>query len=381
MTASHPPDHPARPPIPPLTALRFFAATLVVIYHYDANRFTRLPEFVRSWLETGYEAVTFFFLLSGFVLAYVYHRLPTEQDGGPPIPRLAAFFAARAARLFPALYVSLLVALPFFIAPGLFDEDDNLSPRVLGEGLLVLTGLQAWWPPAALAWNPPAWSVSVELFMYATFPLVLLAMRRIAAPAMLVGAFVLVVLVALLRVDLITRGSHVEADNWYNFTHFFPLFHLPQFIFGAALGRAYLLGPRLQPATAAWMFAAGIVGLLIMLFELDGLPLRIRSNAVLVIFFAMIVYGAAQPGHAAYRLLSLPPLLWLGNISYSIYALHQPLEYWWDWGGPREILGLSPLVDFLAYFAVVLAASALCYRLVEVPMRQRIRRWAPSSRA
>lgn len=363
--------HPDRPPIPPLTSLRFFAAALVVIYHYDANRFTRLPEFVRNWFETGYEAVTFFFLLSGFVLAYVYHR--TDRSG-PVIDSLSSFFTARFARLFPALYVSLLVALPFFVAPGLFDEDDRLSPRVVVEGVLVLTGLQAWWPAAALAWNPPAWSVSVEWFMYLTFPLILLAMRHLSAGLMLVSAFALVVAVALLRVAIMDAPRGVDPDLWYNFTHFFPLFHLPQFILGAALGRAYLEGPRLAPALAAWMFAAGTLGLLILLFELDGLPLRIRSNAVLVIFFTLIIYGAAQPGHAAYRLLSRQPFLQLGNISYSMYALHQPLEYWWDWGGPREWgLRLPALSDFLIYFAIVVVLSALCYRYVEVPMRRWIR--------
>jgi peptidoglycan/LPS O-acetylase OafA/YrhL len=364
------PTHPERPPIPPLTALRFFAAALVVTFHYDANRFTRLPDFMLSWLETGYEAVSFFFLLSGFVLSYVYFR----ADGSRAIDRLPAFFAARIGRLMPALYVSLIIALPFFLFPGFFYPGDERSSRLGFESLLVLTGLQAWVPSAALAWNPPAWSVSVELFMYATFPLVLAAMRIVPAAAMLVGSYLLVVVVALLQVWLMSRP--VDSELWYNFTHFFPLFHLPVFIFGAALGRTHLLTPKLPPAAAAWMFAAGIIGLMIMLFELDGLPLRIRSSAILVIFFALIVYGASQPGHLAYRMLLAPPLLYLGDISYSIYALHQPLEYWWDWGGLRaHDIDLVPGIDFGLYFIAVIAAAALCYRYVETPLRRRIRSW------
>jgi peptidoglycan/LPS O-acetylase OafA/YrhL len=365
--------HPERPPIPPLTALRFFAAALVVIFHYDANRFARAPQFLRSWLETGYEAVTFFFVLSGFVLAYVYWR----TDGQPAVANLRSFFVARFGRLFPAYYVSLLLALPFFVAPGFFSEGERPSPHPVTDAILVVAALQSWWPPSALAWNPPGWSVSVEWFMYATFPLVLAGLRRIPSGTALVGAMVLVVAVALFRVRVMGPLVEQDPETWYHFAQFFPLFHLPQFIFGVALGRVQCEGPRLAPSLAAWMFAAGTLGLMITLLDTETLPQRIRSNAVIVTFFALIIYGAAQPGHLAWRILSLRPLVWLGNISYSIYAVHQPLEFWWEWAGPLAWdVEIPLLADFLLFFAVVLGASALCYRYVEAPLRLYFKRRA-----
>ncbi len=366
------PLHADRPPIPPLTSLRFFAAAVVVAYHYEPERFTRVPEFLRSWLETGYEAVTFFFMLSGFVLSYVYHR----SEPGPAIANLRSFFVARFGRLFPAYYVSLILALPFFVVPDFFQEGEVASPNLLSHGLLVVTGMQSWWPPASLAWNPPGWSVSVEWFMYGTFPLLLWATRYVSASKVLVGSFLLVVAVALFRVTVIKPLVEEDAQTWYHFSEFFPLFHLPQFIFGMALGRVHLESPRLPPAVAAWMFAAGLIGLLILFVDLHSLPTRMRSNAFLVTFFALMIYGAAQPGHLAYRVLSAPGLLYLGDISYSIYAVHQPLEFWWEWTGPLAFdVRMPASVDFAIFFVIVLVAAALCYRYVEMPLRVRIRRW------
>ena len=366
------PLHADRPPIPPLTSLRFFAAAIVVAYHYEPERFTRVPEFLRSWLETGYEAVTFFFMLSGFVLAYVYH--PTGP--GPAITSLRAFFIARFGRLFPAYYVSLLLALPFFVVPGFFQEGETPSPHIVSDALLVLTGLQTWWPPAALAWNPPGWSVSVEWFMYGTFPVILWATRNVSAGRLLVGSFVIVVVVALFRVNVMKPLVEEDAQTWYHFAEFFPLFHLPQFVFGMAVGRVHLESARLPPAMAAWLFAAGLAGLMILFVDLHSLPSRMRSNALLVTFFAMMIVGAANPGHFAYRVLSAPALLYLGDISYSIYAVHQPLEFWWEWTGPLAFdVRMPASVDFMIFFVIVLVAAALCYRFVEMPLRRRIRRW------
>lgn len=359
-----------RPDIPPLTSLRFFAAAVVVAFHYDPERFTRMPDFLQNWLETGSEAVTFFFVLSGFVLGYVY----LGGNGGEPRLKLRTFFVSRFARLAPAYYLSLLVALPFFVGSYFFlDEAD---PRNFWlHGTLVVTSLQSWWPPTALEWNPPAWSVSVEWFLYLAFPLILWATRFIPSTTFAAGAFLLVVAVAIFRVVVMAPIGESGPDGW-NFAQFFPLFHLPQFILGVALGRVHLEGPRPPPALAGWMFAAGAAGLMIIFWDLEDLPARIRSNAVIAIFFGLLILGAAQSGHFAYRVLSRRTLVFLGNISYSVYALHQPISFYWEWYGPREFeIDLGSLPDFALYFALVVGASALSYLYVELPLRRRIRRW------
>jgi peptidoglycan/LPS O-acetylase OafA/YrhL len=61
--------------LPPLTSLRFFAASGVVIFHYNLTS----PIFPSGLAGFGYEAVTFFFVLSGFILAYAPMEFPMEK--------------------------------------------------------------------------------------------------------------------------------------------------------------------------------------------------------------------------------------------------------------------------------------------------------------
>jgi peptidoglycan/LPS O-acetylase OafA/YrhL len=363
-------DHRPAVPIPPLTSLRFFAAMVVVAFHYDPERFSQLPGFFQSWLETGYEAVTFFFVLSGFILAYVYAGADFTRRGSR-----RAFFAARVGRLAPAYYVALAIALPFYFAE-VFEEGDLTRTEIALHAGLVLTALQAWWPDAALAWNPPAWSMSVEWFFYLLFPFALVLARRLPPTLLLPGSLILVAAVSAFRLWVIDALADEDPDAWSAFAAYFPLFHLPQFLFGIALGRTYLLGPKPSPGLAAGMFAAGAIGLMILFMDLDELPGHVRSNAVLVVFFGLLVLGAATEGHLAFRALSAAPLVFLGNASYAIYALHEPVALWWEAYGPARFgLRLPPWFDFPLYAALVIVLAGLCFRHVETPLRRVIRRW------
>lgn len=368
--------HAPAAPIPPLTSLRFFAAMVVVAFHYEPDKFSALPGFFQSWLETGYEAVTFFYVLSGFILTYVYAAADFSRRGS-----VRAFLFARIGRLAPAYYLALLIALPFYLGEAL-SEDDLPLDELLLHMALVLTALQAWWPDAAVVWNPPAWSMSVEWFFYLLFPLALVATRRLPATVMLPGALVVVAAVSAFRLWVMDPLADEEPEEWANLAAFFPLFHLPQFLFGMALGRVHALGPKPSPALAAGLFAAGLVGLMILFMDLDELPGHIRSNAVLVVFFGLLIYGAAAGGHFAYRALSPAPLVFLGNASYAIYALHEPLALWWDRYGPAAYdLRLPVWIDFPLYAGLVIALAGLCYRFIETPLRRRIRRWGEAAPA
>src|SRR5262245_1529969 len=63
---------PRRPALPALTSVRFLAALHVVVYHFFLVFPSRLPWLVAGVIGAGYTGVSFFFVLSGFVLAYNY---------------------------------------------------------------------------------------------------------------------------------------------------------------------------------------------------------------------------------------------------------------------------------------------------------------------
>src|SRR5467141_2329448 len=95
----------ARPRLPALTSLRFFAAFHVVIFHFQAMQIFIGPAWFQKLSSIGYAGVSFFFVLSGFILVYTY-------EGRPMV--LKNFWRARFARIYPAYAFSLLVTAPFF---------------------------------------------------------------------------------------------------------------------------------------------------------------------------------------------------------------------------------------------------------------------------
>src|ERR1700704_1436455 len=95
----------ARPRLPALTSLCFFAAFHVVIFHFQAMQIVFGPAWFQKLSSIGYVGVSFFFVLSGFILVYTYAGRPMNVKN---------FWRARFARIYPAYAFSLLVTAPFF---------------------------------------------------------------------------------------------------------------------------------------------------------------------------------------------------------------------------------------------------------------------------
>src|SRR5258708_37600251 len=172
----------ARPRPPALPFLRFFAAFHVVIFHFQAMQIFIGPASFQKLSSIGYVGVSFFFVLSEFMLLHTY-------AGQPMI--LKSFWRARFARIYPAYAFSLLVTAPFFFYAVL---TMNIPFFVWAKShlklasALVLSLLQAWVPQAALTWNAVAWSLSVEAFFYVLFPFLVLFLVRCSQPQLLLVA-------------------------------------------------------------------------------------------------------------------------------------------------------------------------------------------------
>ena len=355
----------ARPPLPILTSLRFFAAAEVVIFHFPSIPFIPM-DFLRGLTSAGYQAVTFFFVLSGFILTYVY----TGREKQEYITVSAReFWRARIARILPAYILGLILLLPAFIYSALIAKIASIETFILGM-VLVPSFLQAWWPPLALIWNKPAWSLSVEVLFYAIFPILPRATTRLGRNYLILMAFGLVIVIVTLRSFITHQTDYSSPVPWQSFVLYFPLFHLPQFIFGYALGRLYLFGPAISPKIHAIMLCAGAIGLLLVFGYRLLLPWWTHTDAALVLLFGLIIFGGARAENALNGLAS-PFILLMGEASYSIYILHVPIWFWWDWT-TRKILrsSLPALLDFAIYFGLVIVASVLCYLYVEKPMRR-----------
>jgi len=351
---------PRRPPLPILTSLRFFAAVNVVLFHLAPQCSNR---FLRNVVNSGPEMVEFFFVLSGFILAYVY--IDDESPGGMAGTR-ADFWKARLARILPAYVLGLLLLAPIFFYTGLVSRIVPLGTFLPGLVLVPLF-LQAWWPSAALLWNMPAWSLSVEVFFYAIFPALVGFYSRGRGLQMLLLAFVMLVGAALVReaiAELVPPSPFLNHFLWY-----FPLLHLPLFMFGMALGRWFLdsRNSRLlvHPAVLLW---GGIVSAVVLLGLRSWLPEWAVATPVLSAVFGTVILGAAAspPGRG---LLQAPLLILLGEASYALYILHMPIGFWWKF----SVGGLGVAGDWLLFcaFAIVaVGASVACFLWIETPLRR-----------
>ena len=201
--------------LPTLTPLRGIAALWVVLYHYcgTAQYLPNLDITPHSYIVSkGYLAVDIFFMLSGFVMAHVYHRAFSESVG----QHYRGFLVARIARLYPlhvfvlALFVATAAASQLMtgLATGSLESMPLTGPRSLGAivaNIFMLQGLSA----GQLSWNYPAWSISVEFIAYLALPFALPAIARAPNAVRLVLGAILFAVLAWLAA--LTKG---DLDQW-----------------------------------------------------------------------------------------------------------------------------------------------------------------------
>ena len=357
-------------PLPVLTSFRFIAAMLVIIHHYpgkDELLSANLKLF-SGVFQAGYQAVTFFFVLSGFVLAYVYSG-PREYGG--PIVRKREFLRARIARILPAYYLAILLSLPTFIYAAFLSKIVPIDVFIVALVLVPLF-LQSWYPPTAFALNGPAWSLSVEMVFYVLFHYIVRIGRSMSCKTFVTCAYIIVVLVATARYLWFSTDEIPFNSFTFNFRAYFPLFHMPQFVFGVALGRSYVFGKRYTKETHSAVFIFGCIGIVIMLSFTQKFPM-LQNDSFTVALFGCIIYGGAQVNKIIESCFKNKLLILLGESSYSLYILQIPAILWWNQMTKHVVYFKgSPILEFYFYVAVLPTASILSYLYFETPLRRSI---------
>jgi peptidoglycan/LPS O-acetylase OafA/YrhL len=356
---------PAR--LPALTGLRFFAAINIVLFHFsDPNWFGWFAPVVNA----GYASVSFFILLSGFVLTYNYAGRARERKLDH-----VRFWEARFTRLYPIYFVSLLMAYEMVMP-----EYAAHTHRMFWTGM-VLTPLllQGWVPELATFLNTPAWTMSAESFYYLIFPW----MARWKRPervrkhlAKMAGVWMLGLvpgtLYAIYNPDGLAHVDRWSWGPWLQALKFTPLPHLASFIFGVLLADIdELIGRTSRLRIILGVF--GFVATFIILELAPHLPYPILHDGLLMPFFGCIILGLAGNNGLA-RCFSLRPLVFVGEASYCLYLLH---FNFWNLIHNTHILdrlGLARFDPWISYLLVIALALAALH-LVEKPAQQQLRKW------
>lgn len=336
-----------------LTGLRYFAALLVFLSHCA---WEGKSQFIQTLFKEGYVGVSFFFVLSGFVLSYSYgDRLKqgTLSKG--------KYLALRLARVMP---MHIATATPFLLFALHKGQAEPL------KSLLNLCLLQSWIPssPWYYSLNAPSWSLSDELFFYTTFiGLVFFSLRQkiqlLCALFSCVFVSGLVCTVYLSEIKLL--GERTFA-NWLFYV--FPGFRLLEFVVGmivfelwkrkvfSSLKFAWLAFPAL--------LCAMVCGHLI--------PEAFRLSLYYLPFVTfLLISHLTENRSTSYSFFSSRPLVLLGEASFAFYLIHLPIIYLANRLLPS--LANHPLLFSGLLFLVISIASVLVFLSLERPIEQRLK--------
>jgi peptidoglycan/LPS O-acetylase OafA/YrhL len=348
--------------IRPLTSLRFFAAMWVVLFHYWPNlQAATTPMFV----EKGYLGVELFFVLSGFILCHVYRTSLEEGRFG-----YGSFLWNRLARVYPLHLATLagMIALGLGAqAAGLAIDANILSWESLPANLLMV---QAWGFAPAAGFNHPSWSISAEWFAYLSFPLFAWAALALKNRPLIAVVLAISFISGLYAVFQILAGFPLtEATIRWGFLRIVPCF-----AYGCALHALWRARPGRNRFAA--LAGAAISGLAVITLAALSAP-----DALIVTGLGGVIFFLARTAQAGSEVLNQRPLVYLGEISYSVYMICVPWKIVFV-NGISKIMQLNdehlPLWLWLVFVGSVVPLAAVSYHLIEKPARERMKLWADS---
>jgi peptidoglycan/LPS O-acetylase OafA/YrhL len=350
-----------------LTGLRCFAALNIVFFHYSNPQwFGPLAPIV----DAGYASVSFFILLSGFVLAYNYAG--KARSGKLDKVR---FWEQRFTRLYPIYLLSLLISIQ--VLPLEYGAHTH---RMFWTGLaLTPLLLQGWIPQIATFLNTPAWTMSAEAFFYVLFPwmarwkrprrvgLHLSKMAAVWLLSLIPGA-----LYVIYHPDGLMNTDRFSWGPWLNALKYTPLPHLASFVFGvmlAGLDEVIDRASLLRPFLGLFGFAAVYV----LLVHAALVPYPMLHDGLMMPLFGCMVLGLAGENKLA-DLFAWAPLVFVGEASYCMYLLHFNMWNLLHESHILERLNLKQFDPWISY-AILVAMAVMALHFVEKPAQKMMRSW------
>ncbi|GLW05782.1 acyltransferase [Microtetraspora sp. NBRC 13810] len=352
--------------IPALTGMRWWAALLVFFYHAAIGPLI-FPEpqnlfgqFTLTLLDPGGGlGVSFFFVLSGFVLTW------SARAGDTPV----RIWRRRAVKIYPNHLAVCFLAIGVMLATGFTDQLHHVLPTLL----LVQTWTPDFW--AAVGVNGVSWSLACELLFYVCFPLWIWLITKIRPERLwywacaVIAAVMLVPAVATLLPDTPKLLWAPMSAPEYWFAYKFPVPRMLEFVLGILLARIVMTGRWINlPLRAAWALMA--VGYVVAMFS----PPLFRLVGATIIPIALLIPALATRDLRGGRtLLGSRTMVWLGNISFAFYLFHRMvLEYTvrafgedFQWN-----LGWALAATLIALLVTTLLAAAL-FEFFEKPIYRR----------
>lgn len=355
--------------INPLTSLRFFGAAMIVLGH--SGGLFGLSTNVSSLLS---HAVSFFFVLSGFILAYVYPSLSGSNGFG-------RFLLGRFARIWPvhvASFVLLLLLLPSF----------QRSPFGGGvwPALANLFLVHAWIPLPSFyfSYNAVSWCTSAVFFFYLCFPFLICRLSRTWLVKLLLAFALVIVMVTTSNLwHLPADSADQDEISKVALVYIHPLSRMLEFVFGMSLTLIWrrMVHKRFSGKLSGTMMELVAVGTVVacVLYTpkiyLAGESLLGTAGAVWISrvcsapFLGLLIIVIALESGLISRLLSFPLAVFLGELSYSVFLLHQILLRYYR---AHDVVfsAIPGWIGYITYWSALLLLAHLMWYLIEEPCRK-----------
>lgn len=338
-----------------LTSIRGMAAVWVVLFHFSEELFRTLPEFtfLKPLLRAGGLAVPLFFILSGYVLGLRYRTKLSSPRAGAVL----RFWVLRLGRIYPVHICTLAISLCLVARHGWPTQGGYTVASFVANCLLI----HAWNYDFHLSWNYPSWSISSEWFAYLIFPLVAAflgrAGRKRAVPLVIVACAMSAIVYAF-EEDLKFKGLVVV---------------LPTFVGG--VGLAITCPPSGSPIRLRPLAELGLLSVVLLPYAIDSGPLQ---KSMYLVFFFVLIAALGMSGNHSAAFWRSRPLIYLGDISYSLYMTHAITITLLTRFFPFDALRSHPMAVRIAAmmgcFVTILGVTAGMYHMVERPMRELTRR-------
>ena len=333
-----------------LTSLRGIASVWIMFLHGFDLFIVIVPEsfFVRPLIESRGMAVSLFFIMSGYVLGLRYldkYKIFNSAES-------LRFWFLRLCRIYPVHLLTLFICLLMVARKG-WPTDEGHSLSSFWSNIFLT---HAWNQQFQLSWNYPAWAISSEWFAYLLFPFLAPLLSRLSERQ----SIEVVLVCTLVSIGVYNQHSNMPFQGLVGM--------LPAFIGGVCLSK------RFKPSEST-LFA--VVGCVIML-AMVALPYAIPSGFVRSFVYLPLLYGLVAAlgaaGNQSFGPLTCKPLLWLGEISYSVYMTHFISLTLISRFGPIDWIAGSNLVTrivaTLLIIMAVLGGSLVSYYVIERPARK-----------